>query len=174
MHRLLLPAFAALLLVIPPASFAACGSPAFDLLENLAGRWEVSRNGQVIGRLTVQREAGECALLEKWEATDGVEAVAMHWTEPAADDKPDDGEPPARVLKQVYVEDSGWVIEAEAYVENGALVYEGPATVEGEDVVLRAVLHGLGTDRIVHVGDVSLDGGDTWRRIDSMVYRRID
>lgn len=161
-----------LLLTMMSAPLFACGNAAFELLGQLAGRWEVLRNDETIGRLHFQREAGECVLLEKWMASDGSSAVAMHWTEPAPDDAGD--EPPGRVLRQLYVDNTGWMVKAAGHLENGALVYEGPAVVNGEDVVVRAVLHGLGTDQVVHIADISKDGGDNWQRIGSMTYRRVD
>ena len=169
--RSLLPALALLLAALAPLPLHACESEAFEKLRHLVGRWEVYRDERLIGKLVVQPAAGNCALLEQWRASDGTEAIAMHWTEPGEPEE-DEAAAPARVLRQVYVDASGWVVKAKAYVENGALVYEGPATIEGKDVVLRATLHGLGENEIVHIGDVSKDDGMTWQRISTMKYRR--
>ena len=156
-------------LASPPVH--ACTGEAFEMLRELVGRWEVYRNERMTGQLIVQPAAAGCALLEQWRAVDGGKAVAMHWTEPG---EAEGDEPVPRILKQVYVDDTGWLIKASAHVENGALVYEGPATIEGTDVVLRATLHGLGGNEIVHIGDVSKDGGATWQRMSTMQYRRAE
>lgn len=168
-----LPVLSSSLLLALPLPLAACENAAFEKLQNLAGRWLVHRDGEVIGKAHVQREAGDCVLLEKWQSADGTDAVTMHWTEPG--ETTEEGEAKkTRVLRQTFVDNSGWVMHADATVENDAIVYEGETTIEGKDVVLRATLHGLGSDEIVQIGDVSKDGGKTWQRMDSMTWRRIE
>ena len=152
------------------ASTADCDNEAFALLEHLAGEWRVSRDERTIGELDVQATAGGCALVENWIAADGTRASTLHWSEQRDNDA---DEEPVFVLRQVYVDSTGWVMKAEGHVENGVLIYQGDTEIKGEAVSLRATMHGLGSDEIVHISDLSKDGGANWQRVSTMRYQRI-
>ena len=93
----------------------------------------------------------------------------MHWPEAVADD---DGEL-TNVLKQVYIDSTGWFIRAEGKLaRENVIVYEGETTRDEKVLRLRATMHGLGTDEIVHINDISEDDGATWRRASTFKYRR--
>lgn len=159
--------FAASLVSCMPA--AACEGEAFDLLKRLAGDWTVTRDDAAFGELRMRATAGGCALIEEWIAADGTRATAMHWPEQIAND---DGEM-TTVLKQIYVDSTGWLIHAEGKLaRDNVLVYEGETVRDERTLRLRATLHGLGTDAIVHINDVSEDDGATWRRASTFKYRR--
>lgn len=148
----------------------ACEGEAFTALKQLAGDWEIARDGAPFGELHMRSTAGGCALIEAWIGADGTTATAMHWPEPVTKD---DGET-EHVLKQVYVDSTGWFIHAQARLaRENVLVYEGETVRDEKALRLRATLHGLGTDAIVHINDVSEDDGATWRRTSTFKYRRI-
>lgn len=173
-------------LLAAPVS-AACNNPMFEAFRQLAGNWQVFRGGELAGELTMRPVAGGCAMLEEWQTVEGVTAVALHWPETAlvsgavvADEipageilqAPADDEVPETVLQQVYVDSNGWSIRADGSISEGVLVYEGEIIEDGQELVLRATLRGLGSDEIVHVGEVSTDAGETWQDSFTLIYRR--
>lgn len=148
----------------------ACENAAFAALKLLAGDWEVARDGAPYGELHLRATAGGCALVEEWTAADGTAAAAMHWPERIVNDA---GEP-TDALRQVYIDSTGWLIHAEGrLVRDNILVYEGETVRDEKTLRLRATLHGLGSDAIVHINDVSEDGGATWHRASVFNYRRV-
>ena len=158
------------LLFVPQAQ--ACDNTAFELLSTLTGEWQVTRKGESLGKMSISEAAGGCALVEQWSAADGTRATALHWSEtPAPED--DEEVEPKPILKQVYVDSTGWVMQADGEVKDDVLVWSGETVLEGEDVRLRNTVHGLGTDTIVHIGDISKDDGETWQRISSLRYKRL-
>lgn len=152
----------------------------------LAGNWNVFRGGERAGRLRMHPVAGGCAMLEDWQTVEGVKAVALHWSGPADTETPaaiiedmtddaapgDGDEAVETLLHQVYVDSNGWSIRADGRISEGVLVYEGRIMEDGQELVLRATLRGLGSDEIVHVGEVSTDEGETWQDSFRLVYRR--
>jgi len=172
-----------LLMLAVPAH--ACEGEMFEAFRQLAGKWQVFRDGKPAGQLEMRPVAGGCALLEDWRTTEGVRATALHWTGPADDASetdtvedvlatPENGEAmPATILHQVYIDSTGWSIRADGSIEDGKLVYEGRVVEDGQELVLRATLHGLGSDEIVHVGETSLDAGETWQEGFTLTYRRL-
>lgn len=155
-----------MLLVMFPLVADACDNATFAKLKRLAGDWQVTRNGHTAGVLQFREGSGGCAIIEEWTAADGTRATALHWPDPVVDE-----ETPAGV-HQVYVDNNGWVMQASGHLEKNVLIYSGETTIAGEDVMLRATLHGIGSDSIVHIGDVSKDGGVTWERISTLHYYR--
>lgn len=167
-----------LLAALAPSATAAgeCRNAALLFVAQLAGTWQVSRDGQIVGELSMQPAAGGCALIEYWQGADGTQANALHWSEApseaaAAGNADDDAR--REPLRQVYVDSTGWAVKAEGRIENGVLVYQGETERNGGKVLLRAVMHGLGTDRIVHIGEVSTDGGASWQRVSTLRYERL-
>lgn len=172
-----------LMMLAVPAQ--ACDGEIFQAFRQLAGKWQVFRDGALAGRLEMRPVAGGCAMLEDWRTAEGVHATALHWAGPAEDATetdtvedvlaaPETGDAaPAMILHQVYVDSTGWSIRADGSIEDGKLVYEGHVTEDGQELVLRATLHGLGSDEIVHVGETSGDAGETWQQGFTLTYRRL-
>ncbi|HEX7046050.1 MAG TPA: hypothetical protein VF275_00565 [Gammaproteobacteria bacterium] len=165
-----------------PVSAAACSNPMFEAFRQLAGNWQVFRDGELAGKLAMRSVAGGCAMLEEWQTIEGVKAVALHWPETVTEgsmtvdgetlEMPASDVTPETVLQQVYVDSNGWSIRADGSISEGVLVYEGNIMEDGQELVLRATLRGLGSDEIVHVGEVSTDAGETWQDSFTLIYKR--
>lgn len=150
-----------------PLPALACEGDAFEALAELVGRWDVFRDGVRVGEFQLSESAGGCALIEQ-STLEGRSAAGLHWLEPA-----EDGEEEAMmVLRQVYVESTGWFIHAEGKLVDNTLVYVGSAEQDGEPVMLRATLQGIGSEEITHVSDISTDGGESWTYVSTLTYRR--
>lgn len=155
-----------------PAAGAECAGAAFSTLQQMTGTWHVTKKGEPLGTLTVRNSAGGCAVIEEWQAVNGSRAAALHWAEKPADDL--QTESSTAVLHQIYIDDTGWVMRADGRIDADTLIYEGEATLNGEDVILRATFHGLGSDTLVHAGDISKDNGASWQRMSTLHYRRTE
>lgn len=172
----------ALLAAAMPAN--ACESEMFQAFREIAGSWQVFRDGRLAGDLEMRPVADGCAMLEDWQTVEGVKAVALHWPGPAETETPEaaveeatglsaeESDAPETVLHQVYVDSNGWSIRADGSISEGVLVYEGTVMEDGQELVLRATLRGIGSDEIVHVGEMSTDAGETWQDSFTLVYRR--
>lgn len=154
------------MLALLPMPATACGNAAFNRLALLVGEWQVFRDDASAGEFALRRGAGDCALVEQWKTVDGKSAIGLHWVEP----DPQNADEAATILRQVYVDSTGWFIHADGAIAGNALVYTGNAMEDDEPVLLRVTLHGLGTNRIVHIGDVSRDGGETWNHVSTLIY----
>lgn len=178
---------AMLLLALPFSAAAGCDGEMFQAMKQFAGTWQVYRKGELAGEWKMRAVAGGCAMLEEWRTVEGVTAVGLHWPartmeenapgkaveENFPQEAAGETETPEPLLHQVYVDSNGWFIRADGSISEGVLVYEGKVMEGGEELVLRATLRGLGSDEIVHVGELSADAGETWQDSFTLIYRRV-
>lgn len=109
-------------------------------------------------------------MLEIWTASDGTQASGLYWAE--AVEPEEEGDPVQIVLHQVYVESSGWRMRAEGHFEGDVPIITGPTQMQGTDVLLRATLHGIGSNHVVHITDFSTGDGGSWQRLATLHYYR--
>lgn len=147
-------------MVATPASgqTAPCEGPAFDMTKQLLGEWEefaIAENGaeSLMGVLTVNREAGGCAVSQHFETADGSFSFKSLGTADAARVK--------------------WV---EHFVFSNGAVATYEWTRDGRDIVMRRtspsnaeqmkklVITDLKTDSFLVVEYLSENGGKDWRK----------
>ncbi len=153
-----------LLAFASPVAFA-CDDPRLAALSQMSGEWQLSMEGAGFGKVTMTKSAGGCAFIEIWEGPGGENGTSLHWL---------DAQSASPVLRQVYVDDSGWHIEATGTLNGDVLEYRGASTDRaGNDVIRRNIIHGLGSDQLLQVAEVSRDGGITWESLGNIVYQRV-
>src|SRR5690606_41721556 len=78
------------------------------------------------------------------------------------------------VQRQSQLDDSGRRIEPTGTLNGDVLEYRGASTDgAGNDVIRRNIIHGLGSDQLLQVAEVSRDGGVTWESLGNIVYQRV-
>lgn len=155
----------ALLVLLAGPQALACEDPRLDALAQMVGEWQLSMEGAGFGKVTVTEGAGGCAFIETWEGPGGEHGTSLHWL---------DSQSASPVLRQVYVDDSGWHIEAIGSLREDVLEYEGPSKDKaGNAVIRRNLIHGLGSDELLQIAEVSHDNGASWKPLGNIIYRRV-
>ncbi len=150
----------------PAAVDTTCAKPAFRRFDFMAGEWVVKDTaGRVMGRNSLTRAVGGCALHEHWASTLGERGESFTVFAPLS------GE-----WHQLYVGSGGFVLNMSGGFEGDRLVLTGAPHPSRRDpaakVIDRWSWQPLDSTHVRQVGAVSLDGGATWRPQFVAVYER--
>jgi hypothetical protein len=144
-----------------------CARPRFRQFDFWAGEWTVRDSaGNVIGRSSVTRDVGGCALHEHWTAAGGHGAG-----ESFSGYVPNDGK-----WHQMYVGSGGYVFVMSGTFEGNHLVMFTPPRPSQRDTTLQVVERWTWTPMdSTHVrqrAEASTDGGVTWKTFFNGIYER--
>ena len=90
------------------------------------GEWDVSSNGQAAGSNNIQAILGHCVIFEQWTSSSGGEGKSFNYYDPGYDH-----------WRQIWVSDSGTVIEFTGQAHDGGIFY----TAETVDPADGAITH---------------------------------
>ncbi len=131
----------------------SCSAPVYRALDFWLGDWVIYGEDRVrVGRNHVARTPDGCALVETWAGTlgDGGRSLTFYNNR-------------AGRWKQVWIGDTGGVVEQEGVVEAGALRLQGETIrPDGVRVLNRLTLSPVAGGRLRQRAEVSQDGGRTW------------
>ena len=136
-----------------PSGSAPCHGDEFHQFDFWVGNWDsFDREGQLQGRLLVERILGECALQEWWRGSDGAMGTSLTvW----------DGS--RKVWNQTWVSSRGTLLPLEGYKVGSSMVLIGMHMGPAGQAQLHRTIWTPGTGGSVHqLWDYSTDGGKTW------------
>ncbi len=145
-----------------PSMAEPCPEPEHRQFDFWLGRWEV-RNpaGELVGHNEITREAGGCALLERWQGVGGSRGVSVN------------GYDPDRGLWSQRWIGAGAVLWLEGGLDGEAMVLTGtsPRSTPQGEVVDRITWTPQEDGRVRQVWEVGVGSG-AWREIFNGVYSR--
>ena len=106
------PRFVAALDTIKAARFPCQAGEAHHAFDFWIGEWDVSSNGQQAGTNNIQPILGHCVIFEQWTSSTGGEGKSFNYYDPGYDH-----------WRQIWVSDSGTVIEFTGKARDGGIFY---------------------------------------------------
>ena len=104
--------FVAALDTIKAARFPCKANDNHHAFDFWIGEWDVSNNGQQAGTNNIQPILGHCVIFEQWTSSTGGEGKSFNYYDPAYDH-----------WRQIWVSDSGSVIEFTGKARDGGIFY---------------------------------------------------
>jgi tetratricopeptide (TPR) repeat protein len=120
------PRYAAALETIQAARFPCDSDEKHHAFDFWIGEWDVSQSGQAAGTNNIQSILGHCVIFEQWEGLSGTLGKSFNYYDPGYDH-----------WRQIWVSDSGTVIEFTGQARDGGIFY----TAETIDPADGAVTH---------------------------------
>jgi hypothetical protein len=120
------PRYAAALETIQAARFPCDADEKHHAFDFWIGEWDVSQSGQAAGTNNIQSILGHCVIFEQWESLSGSLGKSFNYYDPGYDH-----------WRQIWVSDSGTVIEFTGQARDGGIFY----TAETIDPADGAVTH---------------------------------
>ncbi|MFW6084212.1 MAG: hypothetical protein ACODAA_03270 [Gemmatimonadota bacterium] len=146
----------------PPS--VRCDAPEYRQFDFWVGEWEV-RNpaGDLVGRNTIERILGGCALHESWTGTNGSTGESFNIYDARTG-----------LWHQTWVDNSGRLLELDGGLEAGEMVLRGELeTSDGGTTGQRITWTPADDGSVRQFWERSTDGGVTWTTIFDGTYRRV-
>jgi tetratricopeptide (TPR) repeat protein len=145
--------FGAVLVTVTAARFPCKGNPknrAFDFWD---GHWDVSYQGAPAGKSEIKTILGDCVLFENWTSVQGTTGKSFNYYDAA------EGH-----WRQIWVDDSGGVIEFTGQFEQGVLHYTAQTKTPDGGKLLHQLNFSRNPDGSVRQHWLtSNDGGKSWQ-----------
>lgn len=143
-----------------------CARPVFRQFDYWVGDWTVKDTaGKVIGRNTVTRDVGGCALHEHWTSASGGYGESFTTYSPTE-----------KKWHQLYIGSGGYILSMSGTFEDSRLVLmTGPHAGYANpniQVVERWTWTPLDANRVRQTATLSRDGGTTWIKQFDGIYER--
>ena len=106
------PRYAAALETIQAARFPCAADEKHHAFDFWIGEWDVSQSGQAAGSNNIQSILGHCVIFEQWESLSGSLGKSFNYYDPGYDH-----------WRQIWVSDSGTVIEFTGQARDGGIFY---------------------------------------------------
>jgi hypothetical protein len=140
-----------------------CSAPEHRQLDFWVGDWDVLLpNGKVAGRNTITSEYGGCVIQEHWTGAGGVAGSSFNTYEPAT-----------RKWHQVWVDNTGTLLQLRGGRDGEAMVLEGDVpTAEGGVDRHSLRLQPMPDGKVRQLWRSTSDGGKTWTIVFDGTYVR--
>lgn len=134
-----------------------CNTPAHHLLDFWVSSWRVvvGEDQRQVGKNSIQKILGGCAIIENWQDVTGNEGKSLFYLHEVE-----------RTWKQVWVTDDGGLKEKHliGVLDNGAVRFQGEIrTPDGGLVLDRTTLIPVAENQVRQIIEQSVDGGETWQ-----------
>lgn len=141
-----------------------CSKPAYAGLDFWVGEWAIYDEDRVrVGTNRVAKTPDGCAFVETWTGTLGDGGRSLNFFNERLDR-----------WKQIWIGDTGGVVEQEGEVTAGELRLQGETVqANGARVLNRQVLSQTGSGRLRQRAEISQDGGRSWVPQFEFTYVRI-
>lgn len=148
----------------PDTDATRCAGPEYRQFDFWVGEWEV-RNpaGDLVGRNTIERILGGCALHESWTGIDGSTGESLNIYDARTG-----------AWHQTWVDNSGLLLELDGGLQGDTMVLRGElATSDGEIRRQRITWTPADDGSVRQLWERSSDGDDGWTTVFEGTYRRI-
>ncbi len=136
--------------------------PEAHQLDFWIGQWDVTSGGKVAGTNDVHPILEHCVVFENWSGAGGGNGKSFNFYDASRN-----------VWRQVWVADSGGVLELTGGFEDGAMRLHGEARMrDGTRALQRLTLTPLAPDTVRQLWESSSDGGATWKPVFDGLYVR--
>lgn len=145
------------------APSSPCAAAEFRQFDFWAGDWDVTTaDGKPAGRNRIEREQGDCALVERWESAGGGTGMSMNYYDPLA-----------RRWTQNWVS-AGVILTMTGALQGKEMILEGPllSLADKRLTTLRGIWTPLDDGRVRQHFLESSDGGKTWTEWFDGYYKR--
>jgi hypothetical protein len=146
----------------PPPAAVGCKAPEFTQFDFWLGEWEVfAPNGTRAGTNSITRDHGGCVLVERWTGTRGLNGSSFNIYTPAT-----------RKWHQVWVDNSGTLLQLEGEFVDGAMRMQGDGLTAKGAMLNRITWTPQGDGSVRQFWEISTDKGQTWQVSFDGVYRK--
>lgn len=118
-----------------------------------AGQWDVkTQQGFLAGTNTIQRVAGDCALIENWTDSQGGTGKSINYYN-------------AKTKKwyQTWIDDKGGVINFVGEFKDNTMAFQAEDVDQtGQKILRKLTFYFVSPDLVRQVGQVSMDNGNSW------------
>lgn len=140
-----------------------CEAPEFSQFDFWLGEWEVfGPKGNRAGQNSITRTQGGCVVLENWTGTGGNTGTSFNIYTPAT-----------RTWHQIWVDNSGTLLQLEGEFRDGSMRLEGPGLTAKGAMLNRITWTPRSDGSIRQYWEISTDQGKTWQASFDGSYRKV-
>jgi hypothetical protein len=140
-----------------------CEAPEFSQFDFWLGEWEVfGPKGNPAGKNSITRAHGGCVVIENWTGTGGNTGTSFNIYTPAT-----------RKWHQIWVDNSGTLLQLEGEFREGSMRLEGPGLTVRGMMLNRITWTPRGDGTIRQYWEISTDQGKTWQASFDGSYKKV-
>ena len=147
----------------PPAPPPACQATEFAQFDFWLGEWEVfAPKGNRAGSNSITRAHGGCVIFERWTGAGGMTGSSFNIYTPAT-----------RKWHQVWVDNSGTLLQLEGEFVDGAMRLQGQGLTAKGPMLNRITWTPRPDGTVRQFWEISTDNGKTWQSSFDGSYRKV-